>query len=323
MLSFIIIGRNEGWKLTKCIESVLKSINQNSITDFEMIYIDSKSTDDSIERIKKFDSVKSFQITGEFNAAIARNIGVNESTGEILVFLDGDMELVPEFLAESFLLIKNNINYISGQIENYYYDKDWNFIKSEGLLKSNKLETYDITNGGAFIITKDLWLSVHGMKSKYDRSQDIDLAYRLVKKGYKIYRSSKTMVKHHTIQYNFNPGIKTELLNFRQLLFRGLLIRDHLFNFKILKRNLRINYTVFLLLASIIFVFIYLQAYVFIPYVIILGIRSASNFKTFKNVINVHFIDLLMKYLFRDITAILGLLFFFPGNKKIMYLSVS
>ena len=30
MISFIIIGRNEGWKLTKCFESVSDTIKQNS-----------------------------------------------------------------------------------------------------------------------------------------------------------------------------------------------------------------------------------------------------------------------------------------------------
>jgi glycosyltransferase involved in cell wall biosynthesis len=79
MISFIIIGRNEGWKLTKCLQSVFETIAYNKLKNAEVIYVDSKSTDDSIERAKAFDKVKVLLITGECNAAIASNIGAKEA----------------------------------------------------------------------------------------------------------------------------------------------------------------------------------------------------------------------------------------------------
>ena len=52
MISFIVIGRNEGWKLTKCFESIYDTINYNKLINYEIIYVDSASTDDSIDRQK-------------------------------------------------------------------------------------------------------------------------------------------------------------------------------------------------------------------------------------------------------------------------------
>jgi len=51
-LSFIIIGKNEGWKLSLCFDSVNRCIENNSILNYEIIYVDSQSADNSIEIAK-------------------------------------------------------------------------------------------------------------------------------------------------------------------------------------------------------------------------------------------------------------------------------
>jgi len=100
MISFIIIGRNESWKLTKCIESVFDTAKYSSLEDYEVLYVDSQSTDNSIELVNEFNGINVFLIKGECNAAIARNIGAVEAKGDILFFIDGDMEIIPSFLNE-------------------------------------------------------------------------------------------------------------------------------------------------------------------------------------------------------------------------------
>ena len=85
-ISFIIIGRNEGWKLTNCLKSVFNTITYNKLDNYEIIYVDSKSTDNSIESVKQFKNVKIFQLTIDYNAAIARNVGANKSKGQVLFF---------------------------------------------------------------------------------------------------------------------------------------------------------------------------------------------------------------------------------------------
>ena len=101
MISFIIIGKNEGWRLQKCLQSISYVVEQDAIANYEIIYVDSQSTDNSIELAKQY-GAKAFLITGECNAAIARNIGAKEAIGDILFFIDGDMELFPGFLPNVF-----------------------------------------------------------------------------------------------------------------------------------------------------------------------------------------------------------------------------
>ena len=54
MISFTIIGKNEGWRLEKCLQSVVSIVEQDEITDIEIIYVDSQSTDDSVVLAKQY-----------------------------------------------------------------------------------------------------------------------------------------------------------------------------------------------------------------------------------------------------------------------------
>jgi len=40
MISFIVIGKNEGWKLTKCFESIFNTVAYNQVMNYELIYVD-------------------------------------------------------------------------------------------------------------------------------------------------------------------------------------------------------------------------------------------------------------------------------------------
>ena len=122
LISFIIIGRNEGWKITKCLQSVFDTIASNQIREFEIIYVDSQSTDDSLNRVKAFKNVIVILLTEDYNSAIARNVGAKEAAGDILYFVDGDMELEPGFLNK---VVKSGSlvhPFVSGPYVNYFYN---------------------------------------------------------------------------------------------------------------------------------------------------------------------------------------------------------
>ena len=90
MISFTVIGRNEEKNLRRCFNSIYNTILYNQIKDQKVIYVDSKSTDRSIDIAKEFRSITIYCITGYCNAAIDRNIGAKESKGNIFFFIDGD-----------------------------------------------------------------------------------------------------------------------------------------------------------------------------------------------------------------------------------------
>jgi glycosyltransferase involved in cell wall biosynthesis len=88
-LSVIIIGRNEEAHIERCLRSVLKGIQ--SIPGTEIIYVDSASTDHTLDRIRGF-PVRILQLKPSWplSASAGRYIGYLHARGTYLFFIDGD-----------------------------------------------------------------------------------------------------------------------------------------------------------------------------------------------------------------------------------------
>jgi len=257
MLSFIVIGRNEGWKLTKCLQSVYETIEHNKLTKYEVIYVDSKSTDNSIERVKFFNDIKIYLITGSCNAAIARNIGAKESVGDTLFFIDGDMEIQPDFL--SLVYHENDglkYNFVSGQWINFNYSSDGKLLSKDEYRSENYCDKKEFTTGGLFLINREVWFSVNGMKNKMRINEDLDIALRLVDKGIFLLRKKELLAIHHTVPYTEKTRIWKMLFSGAQL-YRIVLLRENLLNKYEWKLFLRGNYTFIILIFSILVSTIY------------------------------------------------------------------
>jgi glycosyltransferase involved in cell wall biosynthesis len=93
-LSVVIIGRNEGERLERCIRSA-QSIN--GWTPTEILYVDSGSTDGSLELAIHLGATVLPLPPGPFTAARARNLGWRNAFGKLILFLDGDTILDADF----------------------------------------------------------------------------------------------------------------------------------------------------------------------------------------------------------------------------------
>ncbi len=129
MISFIIIGRNIEKTITLCLESIFRFTKENKISSYEVIYVDSASSDKTIE-ISKLYTIRIILITGQVNAAIGRNEGAKHAKGEILFFVDGDMELIPDFWDFVYDKSKKRLKYpiISGYLRHKFYDGNFNYL---------------------------------------------------------------------------------------------------------------------------------------------------------------------------------------------------
>lgn len=316
MISFIIIGRNEGERLRKCLESVDETLEKNSFHDAEVIYVDSNSTDNSIDIATSFKGTRIFKIISPCNAAVARNIGALESIGDVLVFVDGDMEIIPGFFKSIF--DENSLpiyEFISGQWENYYYDNKGNLSHVEKYHKKLNKDKFQTTTGGLFIISKKLWSKVGGMDTKFMAGEDLDLGLRLSKIGVKLLRKKELMAKHHTIHYFSIRRVWKDLFQGKTLYSRSLLYRKHLFNKYIYKRIIRSEPTTIIFLFIVLFVLINKQLAFFLIYLI--SIVVLISLKNHKNIIQ--FLNRIPYQIVRDIYTIFGFVLFFPENVTYNY----
>ena len=234
---------------------------------------------------------------------------IKEAKKEILFFIDGDMEIIPETLQLLYTPEKGLIHqFVSGDFEDYFYDNTGNLI---GFKKRHNLkhDAYQITTGGLFLITKNLWNSVGGMKNKFKKSQDFDLGLRLSKKGHKLLRIKEVLAKHHTISYNRNDRLWSDVKKGNFLYTKPLLYRENIFN-KFIYKYLAREVTMFFLVI-ILFLSIHLKnPFYFVVYLLMVLVKLIYKRSKIKG----NFWSLYARYIIFDIGTFLGFFLFWPKS---------
>ncbi len=90
------------WNAARWVGSTLDSLCAQTHTDFEAIMVDDGSSDDSAEICRRYSDADSrFRLVQQENAGVsaARNRGIEESSGDMLAFLDADDLFPPDSLA--------------------------------------------------------------------------------------------------------------------------------------------------------------------------------------------------------------------------------
>lgn len=312
MISFVVIGKNEGWRLEKCFKGIINFVKTEKIADYEVIYVDSRSDDNSIELSKSYGNTKTILITGECNAAIARNIGANEANGDILFFLDGDMELVPGFYSSIVKDSKLNYPFISGLEMDIMHDGNWNYVES--IIHRKFIEgkdSFEVTTGGLFIIDRISWKKLGGMDNRLRRSQDLDFGFRMTKMGCKLCRKPQVWVNHYTRAYLSRPDIG----KFDK--YKALLLRKNIFNFTAMKFLMGVNYTVLSLLIFCLAAISFKSLYPLLLYFVIVGYRTFKEYKRYGKMINPMY-----NYIWQiksDINFVYYLITYWPDNIELKY----
>jgi glycosyltransferase involved in cell wall biosynthesis len=192
-LSVVIIGRNEGLRLVQCLESVA---NMRPLEGgVEVIYVDSASTDDSIQNATERGAVVLCVTPERPCASIARNAGWRASSAPIVLFLDGDTILHPDFAVNSIAEFnKPDIAVVFGNrreiypnasIFNRVLDLDW--IGPFGLVSYC---------GGDALMRRDVLERVDGYDEQLIAGEEPELCLRIRALGYKVLHIDRPMVLH-------------------------------------------------------------------------------------------------------------------------------
>ena len=108
-IGVVVIGRNEGDRLTLCIDALLGS----GVPVDRLVYVDSGSSDGSLERVRAR-GVDAIAIDAPFTAAKGRNAGYEHliaKHGDALLalqFVDGDTEYFPAWIDVASKLLRDD-----------------------------------------------------------------------------------------------------------------------------------------------------------------------------------------------------------------------
>jgi glycosyltransferase involved in cell wall biosynthesis len=301
MLSFIVIGRNEGWRLQKSLSAICRIAPKELNQPYEIIYVDSKSSDDSINLARQY-ADKIFLVTGDCSAAIGRNIGAKEAKGDILLFLDGDMEL-HEGVLRTILDENGHLIYpfLSGTEYEFLYDNEWNKIQEapRGSLT------------GLMAIENEIWFRVGGMDNRYVRSEDYDLIWRVQKTGIRYKRMKQLWVNHYTRYY----AVRSE--PFSVCKYDALLTRKHFFYKPAFKYFFTRHYSCFLLVFTLIMLAITFNLWAMLPYVLILIYRSVRVMQ--RTPVGLRFSKVLVDRFLKDCAFLYFFLTYYPKQPVLSY----
>ncbi len=197
LVSIVIVNYNGRRWIKSCFDSIYHQTSKN----FEIIFIDNASTDDSINFIKKnYPKIRIIENKTNIGFGHANNLGANKAAGEILFFLNNDTVLGKDTL-EKLLIYKkhNNLNVLGPKILDYY-GKDIHSghkctIDYTGYLGYGK-KTFFI-DGCALMIGKKDFFKLGGFDEKYFMySEDIDLCWRAHLYGMNVEICRDSVIRH-------------------------------------------------------------------------------------------------------------------------------
>lgn len=281
--SVIITSYNNSHNLEQCLNSLINQDCDRNFIDLEIIVVDSGSTDKSIEILNKYkDKIKVIlkpQHLSRFSPALARNIGVQNSTGNILIFSDSDCIPPLNWIREVITSFRNfRVDCIIGNRDPDVGCGFGTFIRRyDFILYSNKftvskpliineenLQTNTplvLLAGNNFAITREAWDELGGMKTifKNPSGEDVMMEIELIKNGYNILFNPFIKVIHiHPVilkrlfKRAFQNGeafyllskYSNNFINWRHFAERGLI-----FNLKILPLNTLIGAILFVIIG--------------------------------------------------------------------------
>jgi glycosyltransferase involved in cell wall biosynthesis len=186
----------------KCLSAIFKLKYKN----YEVILVSDNSSQSSIELTKKY-PCKLVKLKNNNGAANARNQGAKLASGQILVFLDSDVEIKDNSLTiiNNYNNIKNNEGILQGVYSHKpNYNSMTQYVHSYQcyhVFFETKKKKYTETLCTCFVaIKKKYFFKVKGFNSNFSgaETEDLDLGYRLMAKNHKIQLEKKLRTIHHT-----------------------------------------------------------------------------------------------------------------------------
>ncbi len=193
-ISIVVIGRNEGDRLVRCLESIRAS--DYSQDKLELIYVDTASTDDSCARAEQL-GAKVVAINPQRpSAATARNAGFAAATHDFVHFFDGDTILSPDWLRVAVKAMDDpKVACVFGQRSEIHPQASiYNFIAHHDWY-TEAGPTHHCA--GDAIFRREVLVKAKGYDETLIAGEEPDLCYRIRREQEKIILSVDHLMTHH------------------------------------------------------------------------------------------------------------------------------
>ncbi len=204
-IAVIIIGRNEGDRLLRCLASVPAFVAQ-------IVYVDSGSTDGSVAAARMAGAtVVCLDATAPFTAARARNAGFAALEGDaadLVQFVDGDCEIQSGWIAAARAFLdrtpeaavvcgRRRERFREASIYNRLCDVEWDTPTGQAL-----------ACGGDAMMRAAVFDQMGGFDPALIAGEEPELCLRLRKAGWQVWRIDHEMTLHDAAMTRFGQWWK-------------------------------------------------------------------------------------------------------------------
>ena len=202
-IAAVVIGRNEGARLKRCLASVQAQVAR-------IVYVDSGSTDDSVAFARSIGvEVVELDRSAPFTAARGRNAGAMalRDSGDMpdyIQFIDGDCLLVPGWIAAGLahLQARPDLGIVTGwrseierdrSVYNAICDFEWH--RPAGPIEAC---------GGDMMVRAPAFFDLDGFNPQVIAAEDDEFCVRMRKSGLGIERLPLSMTRHDAAMTRFS-----------------------------------------------------------------------------------------------------------------------
>lgn len=198
-VAVVVIGRNEGARL-------MASLSSLQATDARIVYVDSGSTDDSLQVARDAGAqVVDLDMREPFTAARARNAGFAalDPMPAFVQFIDGDCVLEADWIAKGLatMTAQDDIGIVTGwraeiypdaSVYNGLADFEWHGPVGDIALC-----------GGDMMVRSAVFVALGGFHPALIAGEDGEFCLRVAKAGWRVHRLSEQMTRHDAHMLHF------------------------------------------------------------------------------------------------------------------------
>ena len=202
LLSVVVIGRNEGERLLRCLASVRAMRDPGGAV--ELIYVDSSSSDRSPAQAEALGARVLIVHPERPSAALGRNAGWRAAQAPTVLFLDGDTVLDADFVADSLAEFADpRVAVVWGHrrelfpeasVFNRVLDLDW-------VYPPGRTEFC----GGDALMRRSVMIELDGFDETLIAGEEPELCRRMREKGYVILHVDRPMTGHDLAMTSWRP----------------------------------------------------------------------------------------------------------------------
>jgi glycosyltransferase involved in cell wall biosynthesis len=191
LVSVVVIGRNEGQRLVRCLQSVKASDYPN----LELIYVDSNSADGSPQQAAALGARVMVVRSSRPSAALGRNLGWHAARGSFVLFLDGDTQLHPQFIQRAMQVFQHEqVAVVWGHRREVATEQSW-YVRVLDLDWVYPVGT-SLFCGGDALMRRHVLEQMNGFDGTLIAGEEPELCRRIRQHGYQIQHIDAPMTGH-------------------------------------------------------------------------------------------------------------------------------